>query len=123
LFNRAAVDALASKCAVEVDHMQVFKTLVFKAFGLSGWVIVKDGCLVHVTQLEANALTIFKIDCRKEDHGVQSKKLLIRRRPSAWLFSGWNCVPKILSRPTQAVNEPPYSVVANRCSGASVLKW
>ena len=41
------------------------------------------------------------------DQGFQRRKLAIRRRPVAWLFSGWNWVPKILSRPTTAVIGPP----------------
>ena len=39
--------------------------------------------------------------------GFQRRKLAIRRRPVAWLFSGWNCVPARLSRPTTAVIGPP----------------
>jgi hypothetical protein len=40
-------------------------------------------------------------------HGVQVRKLASRRKPVDWLFSGWNCVPTRLSRPTTAVTGPP----------------
>lgn len=40
-------------------------------------------------------------------HGFHLRKLAMRARPSAWLFSGWNCVPARLSRPTAAVTGPP----------------
>src|SRR5690606_22025000 len=40
-------------------------------------------------------------------HGFQRKKLAIRARPSAWLFSGWNWVPALLSFATAAVTGPP----------------
>jgi hypothetical protein len=40
-------------------------------------------------------------------HGVHFKKFAISFRPSRWLFSGWNCVPTMLSRPTMAVSGPP----------------
>ncbi len=42
-----------------------------------------------------------------DGHGVQRRKLPIRRRPAAWDFSGWNWVPRMLSRPTMAVIGPP----------------
>ena len=40
-------------------------------------------------------------------HGAQVRKLPIIRRPGAWLFSGWNCNPMMLSRATMAVTSPP----------------
>ena len=43
--------------------------------------------------------------------GRQARKLAIRRRPVAWLFSGWNWVPTRLSRATMAVTGPPWSTV------------
>ena len=36
-----------------------------------------------------------------------SRKLAISFNPSFWLFSGWNCVPTMLSRPTIAVTAMP----------------
>ncbi|MDT4878969.1 hypothetical protein FQZ97_1146070 [compost metagenome] len=102
--------------------MQIFKALIFERFGLRGGIVVEHGGLVHVAQLEANALTVLEIDGGEKDHGVHLKKFSISCRPSAWLFSGWNWVPKILSRPTQAVTVPPYSVVAKQVSGRSVTR-
>ena len=49
-----------------------------------------------------------------EGHGFHFRKLAISASPSFWLFSGWNCVPTILSRPTMAVTGPPYSASATR---------
>src|SRR5262245_3204615 len=40
-------------------------------------------------------------------HGVHFRKLAISRKPSRWLFSGWNWVPTTVSRPTTAVTGPP----------------
>ncbi len=39
--------------------------------------------------------------------GFHFRKFAISRRPSRWLFSGWNCVPTMVSRPTIAVTGPP----------------
>ncbi len=39
--------------------------------------------------------------------GRQFRKLAMSRSPAAWLFSGWNWVPTIVSRPTMAVISPP----------------
>ena len=38
---------------------------------------------------------------------VRSAKFLSIRRPSDWLFSGWNCVAKTLSRQIIEQNGPP----------------
>src|SRR5579862_413623 len=40
-------------------------------------------------------------------HGRHARKLAISRSPAIWLFSGWNCVPTRLSRPTRAAMGPP----------------
>ena len=39
--------------------------------------------------------------------GCHFRKLAMSRSPSVWLFSGWNCVPAMLSAPTIAVTGPP----------------
>ncbi len=39
--------------------------------------------------------------------GRQDRKLAMSRSPVAWLFSGWNWVPTMLSLPTMAVIGPP----------------
>lgn len=44
---------------------------------------------------------------RTLSQGVQDRKLAMMRRPVAWLFSGWNWVPTMLSRPTTAVTGSP----------------
>ena len=38
--------------------------------------------------------------------GRQARKLASRRRPVAWLFSGWNWTPAMLSRATAAASGP-----------------
>ena len=107
VLDRGAVDTLTGKGTVEVDDVQIFEALVLEALGLGGGIVVEDRGLVHVAQLQAHALTVLEVDGREKDHGVHPKKFSISLRPRAWLFSGWNCVPKILSRPTQAVTVPP----------------
>ena len=44
---------------------------------------------------------------RPPHHGFHFRKLAISRKPSRWLFSGWNWVPTMESRPTTAVTGPP----------------
>ena len=39
--------------------------------------------------------------------GFQPRKLAISLSPARWLFSGWNWVPSMLSRPMIAVTSPP----------------
>ena len=42
-----------------------------------------------------------------DPQGRHFRKLAMSRSPSVWLFSGWNCVPAMLSAPTIAVTGPP----------------
>ena len=109
--DRRTIDAFALERAVQIDHMQPLKALFFERFGLGGRVVIVDGGLTHIAQLETHALSIFEIDSGEQDfrfgHGAQVRKLPIRARPSVWLFSGWNCVPALLSCATSAVTGPP----------------
>ena len=57
---------------------------------------VTGTCLILLTSLP-----------QPRDLGPQRRKLAINRSPVVWLFSGWNCVPARLSRPTTAVIGPP----------------
>ena len=52
----------------------------------------------HVALLAGARFAVLQIDGGKEDHGFHFKKFAISARPSFWLFSGWNCVPTMLSR-------------------------
>ena len=85
-----------------------------------GRVFAEDGGLVHVALFQANAVTVFQIDGRNQQHGrrgmavarrdpsggrrqgFQCRKLRYSARPWSALFSGWNWVAKILSRATRA---------------------
>ncbi len=67
-FNSLAVDAFANKSTVEIDHMQPFKALILKSFGLCCGVFIVNGRLIHVAKLQAHALTVFQIDGGKKDH-------------------------------------------------------
>ncbi len=71
-FHSLAVDAFASKGTVEINHMQPFKALILKGFGLCSRVFIIDGCLIHVAELQAHALTVFQIDGGKKDHNVRA---------------------------------------------------
>ena len=45
--------------------------------------------------------------CGEARQGFQWRKLRYSARPCAALFSGWNCVAKILSRASAQVKRPP----------------
>ena len=74
-------------------EQQPAEALPFEVAGLCCRILVVDGGLRHVAKLEAHAAAILQVDGGKEDHGRHLRKLAMRRRPSSWLFSGWNCVP------------------------------
>ena len=72
-----------------------------------------DGLLLELALLEAHDLAPAHVDGGHDDHagllaatasGTRTcrTKFAIRRRPTAWLFSGWNCTPRTLPRPTMA---------------------
>ena len=71
-------------------------------------VIRDDTQVVQVSG--AQGLDPLDPDCRWciiHDQGCQRRKLARIRRPADWLFSGWNWVPTMVSRPTAAVTGPP----------------
>ncbi len=108
------VHRLAGKGAVEIDDMEIFETLPFECFGLRGGIAVEQGGARHVALLQAHRLAVLEIDRWEQNHGFHFKKLAISASPNFWLFSGWNCVPRILSRATIAVIGPPYAASATR---------
>ena len=87
--------------------MEVGEALALEGGGLRRGVVVEDGGLRHVAELQAHALAALEVDRGVEDQGDHFRKLARRARPSAWLFSGWNWVPTIVSRPTIAAIAPP----------------
>ena len=106
-FDRRGVHRLAGEGAVEIDDVQPVEALGREGARLRGRVGVEHGRLRHVAAHQAHALAALEVDGREENHGRHLRKLAIRARPSFWLFSGWNCVPTILSRATIAVIGPP----------------
>jgi hypothetical protein len=66
--NRSAIDRLAFEGAIEINHVQPFKPLIFEGQGLGGGILIVDRRRGHFAQLEPDALAVFQIDCGKQDH-------------------------------------------------------
>src|SRR6185312_6499818 len=105
--DRLRIDASAGERAIQIHAMKPAKALARKASRLRGGIGIEDGSLFHQPALQPHALAVLEIDGGEDDHGDQERKLASSRRPTAWLFSGWNCVPTILARPTAAVTGLP----------------
>ena len=106
-FDRRGIDRLAGEGAVEVDDVQILEPLRLERLRLRRRIAMEHGRARHVALLQPHRLAFFEIDGGKEDHGVHFRKFAISWSPSRWLFSGWNCVPTMVSRPTIAVTGPP----------------
>ena len=97
--------------------MQMLEALRLEDVRLRRRIAVEHGGARHVALLQANGEAVLQIDGGKQDHagltlaapthGFHLRKLAISASPSFWLFSGWNCVPAMLSRATIAVIGPP----------------
>ncbi len=105
--DRLRIHRLAGEGAVEIDDMEMREALARESFRLRRRVFVEDGRLVHIALEQADAFARFEIDRGIKNHGRHLRKLAIKASPMDWLFSGWNCVPTILSRPTIAMMGPP----------------
>src|SRR5436190_1110924 len=101
--NRPGIDRPSGEGAVEIDDMQIVEAGVLERRRLLGGIAIKDGGACHVALLESHTNAVLQVDGRKQNHGFHFRKFEISANPSLWLFSGWNCVPTILSRPTMAV--------------------
>ena len=107
MIDRSGIHRLAGKGAVEVDDVQIFEALLLEGARLRSRVAMENGRARHVALLQPNGKAFLEVDSGEQDHGCHFKKFAISARPSRWLFSGWNCVPTMLSRPTMAVSGPP----------------
>ncbi len=93
-FDGRCVDRLAGKRAVQIDDVQVFEALRLEAARLGGRIVVENGGLGHIAELEAHALAVLEVDGRKQDHRARAFAL---RRP------GTAC-PAISSLSSGAIN-------------------
>ena len=73
---------LAGKRTVEIDDVQIFKTLRGKTFRLGCGIEVEHGRTRHVALLEPHALAVLQVDRGKEDHGFHFRKFAIRASPN-----------------------------------------
>lgn len=69
-FDGIAIGRMSREGAVEIDHMQPFETLIFEGSRLGGRIGVVDRRLLHVAELQADALAAFQVDRGKKDHVV-----------------------------------------------------
>ena len=118
--DRGGIDRLAGEGAVEIDDVEVLEALRLERLRLRRRIAVEHGRARHVALLEAHAEAVLEVDGGKQDHGALSRHARAgrltastsgnwrsARKPSRWLFSGWNWVPTMVSRPTMAVTGPP----------------
>ena len=104
----SALTGCAGEGAVEIDDMQIVETLLREPSRAcaAGSALKTVACAMSPRTRRTHS-PFFEVDRREKDHGRHFRKLAISARPSVWLFSGWNCVPTILSRATIAVIGPP----------------
>ena len=120
----ATLTGLPDKRAVEIDDVEILEALRLERPRLRRRIAVKHRRARHVALLEPHAGAVLEVDGGEQDHarlnardartaaesahhGFHFRKLAISRKPSRWLFSGWNWVPTMVSRPTIAVTGPP----------------
>ena len=105
--DRRDVHRLAGERAVEIDHVQMLEALRLEGMRLRRRIAVEDGGARHVALLQAHAEAVLEVDGGKQDHGVHFRKFAISAQsPGVWLFSGWNCVPTMLSRADDGGDRP-----------------
>ena len=82
--HRGVVDRLACEGAVQVDDVQVLKSLLLEGARLRRRVVVEHGRGLHLAELQAHALAVLEVDGGKEDQGA----LLSGRLSVAWGLQG-----------------------------------
>src|SRR5262249_46531841 len=68
--------------------------------------------LLRAPLVQAHHAALAQVDRGNDDHAAlreatPATKFATSRRPTAWLFSGWNCNPSTLPRPTIAAKSWP----------------
>ena len=128
LADRELVLRHARDRPVQVDQMEPLGTLLEPVLRHRRGILGKDGRRMHLALPQAHAMSVLDVDrgddlhwrdtARGEDgagedsaRGVrgyaspfQTTKLARSCNPARWLFSGWNCVAKILARAIAQVN-------------------
>ena len=81
--DRRRVDRLAGKGAVEIDDVQVLEALGLERARLRRRIIIENGGLAHLAELEADALAVFQVDGGKEDHAASRAEPWVRDATAA----------------------------------------
>src|SRR5262249_22292224 len=105
--DRGDIHGLAGERAIEIDDVQVLEALRLEGLRLPRRLAKKHRRARHAPLLEPHADPILEVNRGEENHGRHFRKLAISLSPTRWLFSGWNWVPTMVSRPTMAVTGPP----------------
>ena len=69
------------------------KPLPLEISRLGGGIVIENGRLRHVAMDQTNALAVFQIDCRKQDHGRHLRKLPIKPQAHRLAFFGMKLRP------------------------------
>src|SRR5262249_45030231 len=102
----------AAQRGVEVHEVDPLRALALEATRDVGRVHGVDRLLVRAALLQAHDAALAQVDRGHDDHAAAREatpvtKFATSRRPTAWLFSGWNCNPSTLPRPTIAAKSWP----------------
>ncbi len=101
--DRRAVDRLAGERAVEIDDVQPARSRPRRRRrACSAGSSLKTVAWPMSPWRRRTHRPSFRSMAGKRIMAATPRKLAISRKPGAWLFSGWNCVPTMLSRPTTA---------------------
>ena len=123
----AAFTGLPANAPSRSTTWQILEALRLERLRLRRRIAVEHGRARHVALLEPHADAVLEVDGGEQDHDYtpvrqrvcrgrtiarQTSRLPLQeigdqRKPRRWLFSGWNWVPTMVSRPTMAVTGPP----------------
>ena len=98
---------------VEVDDVQALGALPLPAPRDVGRRVAVHGLVLRAALPQAHHATLADVDRRDDDHAALRAASTIFTKPStmssptSWLFSGWNCTPTTLPRPTTAAKSRP----------------
>ena len=106
--RRRALTGLPANAPLRSTRCSHSKPARSNARACAAGIVVEHGRVRHVAVHQAHAFAVLEVDRGKQDHGRPLQEIGDQRKArGAWLFSGWNWVPTILSRPTMAVIGPP----------------
>ena len=102
-----ALTGLPAKAPFEIDDVQVTEALGLEGARLRRRIVIENGGLAHLAELEADALAVFQVDGGKKDHAGLRSAAVVRAATMAICSLTFSADQWAIRRPIVKVASSP----------------